>query len=160
MEYLLGVDGVRKGLFCDTAADPLYTEFVNGRRVLVKATHLPTFGRGVELGSGVIVNMGVHHSTVIGDDVMIWHRSVIGHACRIGARSVVAVGCTISGEVTIGEDCYIGSGSVIQPRCNIGDRVMLGSGSNVAHDTVIPDGEVWFGNPAKFQRVNEWRAPR
>ncbi len=49
---------------------------------------------------------------------------------------------------SIGDDTVIGGGSVIGPWINIGSNVLIGMGSVVTKS--VPDGEVWFGNPAKF----------
>lgn len=46
--------------------------------------------------------------------------------------------------------CSIGANSTIVCGVTIGENAMIGAGSVVTHD--IPDGEVWFGNPAKFVR--------
>lgn len=149
----------RRGRFCDLAALPLMAEFRGGRRVLVRAEKGIVIGDNVTLGSHVTVNGGVRCPTRIGDECYLWHGVNIGHDCQVGARTIINVGSILCGEVTIGEYSYIAPGVVIQPRCVIGSRVVVGTGSNVIHDTMIPDGEAWFGNPAKFQRVNKWRPP-
>ena len=148
-----------KGPFCELDAIPLMTTFVGNRRILVPAKSGIIIGDDVTLGTGVIINHGVKRPTTIGDRVYIWHKSVVGHDCIIEDDVVVGVGVCISGEVRIGEYSYIGVGSVISPRVSIGKYCMIGAGSNVIHDTVIPDGEVWCGNPAKKLRLNEWRPP-
>lgn len=49
----------------------------------------------------------------------------------------------------VGRDSAIGGGSTILPGVIIGSRVLIGGGSVVTKN--IPDGEIWFGNPAKFR---------
>lgn len=44
------------------------------------------------------------------------------------------------------EGASIGSGSTILPGITIGKNAMIGAGSVVTKN--VPDGEVWFGNPA------------
>ena len=46
------------------------------------------------------------------------------------------------------EGASIGSGSTILPGITIGKNAMIGAGSVVTKN--VPDGEVWFGNPASF----------
>jgi acetyltransferase-like isoleucine patch superfamily enzyme len=48
------------------------------------------------------------------------------------------------------EGASIGAGSVILGGITIGKKAMIGAGSIVTKD--VPDGELWFGNPAKFIR--------
>ena len=149
----------RHGAFCDFDASPLMTEFREGKRVLMPAKAGVIIGDDVTVGDHVTVNRGVKQPTRVGDRVYLWHKVNIGHDCQIGAGTVINVGAVLCGEVTVGEDTYIAPGAVIQPRCRIGKYVEIGTMSNVIHDTVIPDGEVWFGNPAKRQRLNTWRPP-
>jgi acyl-[acyl carrier protein]--UDP-N-acetylglucosamine O-acyltransferase len=149
----------RKGLFCDLGATPLMAEYEGNRRVLIPATKGIVIGDGVTFGSGVTINNGVKNPTRIGDGCFIWHKVNVGHDRQIGAKSILNVGAVLCGEVVIGENTYVAPGAMIQPRCRIGSYVMIGTMSNVIHDTVIPDGEVWFGNPARRQRLNTWRPP-
>ncbi len=48
------------------------------------------------------------------------------------------------------DNTAIGAGCVILPGIVIGSNCLIGAGSVVTQS--IPDGEVWFGNPATFQR--------
>lgn len=44
----------------------------------------------------------------------------------------------------------IGAGAVILPGITIGDGAVIGAGSVVTRD--VPPGELWYGNPARFQK--------
>jgi len=44
----------------------------------------------------------------------------------------------------------IGAGSTIRCGITIGEKAMIGAGSVVTKD--VPNGELWFGNPARFVR--------
>jgi len=144
---------------CDLAAWPLMTRFDGGARVLVPAEKGVVFGDNVTLGSMVTVNGGVKAPTRVGDDCFLWHGANIGHDCVLGRGVVVNVNAVLCGEVTVGDDTYIAPGAVVQPRCRIGRNVVIGTLANVIHDTVIPDNEVWYGNPARRRRENRWRKP-
>ena len=53
-------------------------------------------------------------------------------------------------KILIKEGASIGAGSVILGGITIGKNTMIGAGSVVTKN--IPDGELWFGNPARFIR--------
>lgn len=52
------------------------------------------------------------------------------------------------GNVHIGKDVFIGLNTIIANAVTIGDSATIGAGSIVIK--VIPVGEIWAGNPAKF----------
>jgi acetyltransferase-like isoleucine patch superfamily enzyme len=51
------------------------------------------------------------------------------------------------------KNASIGAGSVILGGITIGENAMVGAGSVLTKD--IPDGELWYGNPAIFRRKIE-----
>lgn len=53
----------------------------------------------------------------------------------------------------IKKNASIGAGSVILGGITIGENAMVGAGSVLTKD--IPDGELWYGNPATFIRKIE-----
>lgn len=69
----------------------------------------------------------------LGDRVSVGHKTVL-HGCEIGEGALVGMSCTIMDEVKIGKFCLIGAGSL------------------VTEGTVIPDGHLAFGAPAKVVR--------
>ena len=74
-------------------------------------------------------NMPVH----IGNNVTVGHNAVI-HGCTIGDRTLIGMGAVVLDGARIGRDCIIGAGSL------------------VTQGTVIPDGMLAFGSPAKVIR--------
>ena len=78
-------------------------------------------------------DMPVH----IGNNVTIGHNAVV-HGCTIGDRSLIGMGAVILDGVRIGSDCIIGAGSL------------------VTKNTVIPDGSLVMGSPAKIKRNLTW----
>ena len=72
-------------------------------------------------------------STDIGNGV------TVGHSCIIH-------GCTVEDNV------LIGMGSILLDGCKIGKNSIIGAGSLVTKNTVIPDGSMAFGRPAKVVR--------
>ena len=67
----------------------------------------------------------------IGNNVTIGHNAVI-HGCTIGDRTLIGMGTIILDGAKIGTDCIIGAGSL------------------VTKNTVIPDGSLVMGSPAKI----------
>ncbi len=55
--------------------------------------------------------------------------------------------------ITIKKGASIGAGAVVLGGVTIGEKAMIGVGSVVTHD--VPDGELWYGNPARFVRKIE-----
>lgn len=51
------------------------------------------------------------------------------------------------GSIQIGNNCFIGANTTLLPGTKIGDNCIIGACSLV--NSVIPDGEVWAGIPAK-----------
>lgn len=67
---------------------------------------------------------------IIGDDVTVGHGCIL-HGCRIGSGTLIGMGSIIMNGAKIGENCLIGAGSL------------------VTENTVIPDGMLAVGRPAK-----------
>ncbi len=73
----------------------------------------------------------------IGNNVTVGHNAVI-HGCTIGDRTLIGMGAVILDGAKIGNDCIIGAGSL------------------VTKNTVIPDGSLVMGSPAKIKRNLTW----
>ena len=80
-----------------------------------------------------MVHTSPGHSTDIGNGV------TIGHSCIIH-------GCMVK------DNALIGMGSILLDGCVIGENSIIGAGSLVTKNTVIPDGCMAFGRPAKVIR--------
>jgi hypothetical protein len=89
--------------------------------------------------------------TEIGDDTIIGTgSSVIAHSLTVnhdGSRLI------ITSPIKIGARSVIGGSAQIHPGVQIGDDVVVEPSSYVSAFTVIGDGEVWGGNPARFLRM-------
>lgn len=73
----------------------------------------------------------------IGNNVTVGHNAVI-HSCTIGDRTLIGMGAVILDRAQIGNDCIIGAGSL------------------VTKNTIIPDGSLVMGSPAKIKRNLTW----
>ena len=88
--------------------------------------------------------------TEIGDDTIIGaHTHISCHSLTVqpdGSQAYARDPVAIGRRVTVAADCRIALG------VTIGDDSILEPCSNVLPYTVIPAGEVWSGNPARFVR--------
>jgi len=71
--------------------------------------------------------------TYIGDEVTIGHAAVI-HAATIKDRCLIGMGAIILDEVVVEEGAMVAAGAVVPPK------------------KVIPTGQIWGGNPARYMR--------
>ena len=103
---------------------------------------------------------------------------IIGDDCKIQSFCFIPPGVIIGNNVFIGpgvvftnnkyptannpdfvpektfikDGVAIGAGCVILPGITIGNNSLIGAGSVVTEN--VPENEVWFGSPAKYQRKN------
>lgn len=113
-----------------------------------------TLGDGVSIWPNAVLR-GDQNSITVGDKTNIQdnctlHEGLdypltIGEGVTIGHNAIVH-GCTI-GDYTL-----IGMGSIIMNGAKIGKNCLIGAGALVTQNTVIPDGSLAFGNPAKVIR--------
>ena len=88
---------------------------------------------------------------VIGDGTNIQDNSVVHGPVHIGKDVTIGHSCIIHG-CTIEDNSLIGMGSIIMDNARIGKNCIIGAGSLVTEGTVIPDGHLAFGRPAKVIR--------
>ncbi len=90
-------------------------------------------GRFSNLQDHVMLHVGYHSPTFVGDYCSITHRVVL-HGC------------------TIGDNCLIGIGATVMEGAVIGDNCIIAGHSFVADNSVIPANSVVMGTPAKVVR--------
>ena len=90
-------------------------------------------GENSNVQDGCVVHAEEKEPTILGKDVTIGHMTLL-HGCRIGENTLIGMGCIIMNGAKIGKDCIIGAGSLI------------------TFGTVIPDGSLAYGRPAKVVR--------
>lgn len=105
-------------------------------------------GDNVSIGSNTCIDRGTLARTSIGNGVKIDNLVHIAHNVNVGDNCLIVAGSVICGSVKIGEGTYIGANVTIREHLTIGKNCYIGMGSVVTKD--IPDGEMWYGNPAKF----------
>lgn len=102
----------------------------------------PTIGGAS--GGGIYVGEG----TNIQDACMV--TSYEGHT-RIGKYVTVGHSAHIH-SASIGDESLIGMGAVLKPGSVVESQSLVAAGAVVDRDTVIKEGELWAGNPAKKLR--------
>ena len=114
----------------------------------------------VELGDGVSVWFssvvrGDENRIKIGNQTNIQENCTVhveeGHPVLVGERVTVGHNTILHG-CTSGDETMIGMGSIIMNGAEIGTHCFIGAGSLVTEGTVIPDGSLAFGRPAKVVR--------
>lgn len=101
----------------------------------------------VEIGSNTCIDKGSLSDTIIGFNTKINNLCHIAHNVVIGKNVVIAAQVNISGSTTIGDDVWIAPNASLRGQQKIGKNTTIGMGAVVTKD--VPDGETWFGNPAK-----------
>ena len=94
-------------------------------------------GEETNIQENCTVHVSHNKPVSIGNNVTIGHNAVI-HSCTIGDRTLIGMGAVILDGAQIGNDCIIGAGSL------------------VTKNTVIPDGSLVLGSPAKIKRNLTW----
>ncbi len=92
----------------------------------------------------------------VGNNVTVRYASILARGVEVGDGTYICpkvmtnnlnTGQTQIGGAKIGRNCFIGTNTVLQHGISIGDNAITGSLSFVNKN--IPEGEIWFGNPAK-----------
>jgi carbonic anhydrase/acetyltransferase-like protein (isoleucine patch superfamily) len=91
-------------------------------------------GRYTNLQDHVMVHVGYHKPTVVGDYCSITHRVVL-HGCTIGDNCLIAIGATIMEGAVIGENSIVGGHSF------------------VPDNMIVPPNSIVMGTPAKVVRT-------
>ncbi|MDE1174010.1 MAG: gamma carbonic anhydrase family protein [Parvibaculaceae bacterium] len=95
-------------------------------------------GQRTNIQDFVMVHVGAHTPTIIGDNCSITHH------------------CTIHGA-EIGDNCLIGINSTIMDGAKIGANSIVAGHSIVTENTIIPENSIVAGAPAKVIRTRDNR---
>lgn len=89
--------------------------------------------RATNIQENCVFHVDTDRPVIVGNGVTVGHGCII-HGCEIGDHSLIGMGSIVMTGVKIGKNCLIGAGSL------------------VTQNTVIPDGMMAFGRPAKVIR--------
>ena len=135
-------------------------------------------GNNVSIGPFCIVRAGakvgdncrftayceIRENVVIGSGSTMGSRCTISANATIGSNSVIKYGFVLTDTPNlkdgslksvkgVGDNVLIGANVTLMPGFSIGDNSIIGACSQVRAD--IPDGEIWYGSPAKFFKKND-----
>lgn len=108
---------------------------------------------GVVIGDNCYIGANTHIASGSLSDTIIGNGCKINGMCFIGSNDILhdniwITGSTmLAGSVEVGANTTIFSNVVVRDWCKIGENVKIGMGSVVTKE--IPNGETWFGSPAK-----------
>jgi len=95
----------------------------------------------------------IHPQSFIGPDAVVGMDSIINtgaiveHDVEVGKHVNVSPGAVVLGRAHLMDGSFIGGGAVIRDGKTVGRGATVGMGAVVTKD--VPDGEKWYGNPAK-----------
>lgn len=111
-----------------------------GAVVRADSSHPITIGFTSSIGEGSVVTTLKKNETLLTGFPPVTH---VGHYVTVGAGSVLK-SCQVDDLAVIGEKCTILEGSIVE------SNTMLEPGTVVPPYALIPSGQKWAGNPAKF----------
>lgn len=118
----------------------MYGAVVRGDKSTIKIGTLSCVQDKAVIKTVLSLESGFPPDVVIGDHVTIGQGAILT-SCIVGPRS------------------WIGAGAIIGEGCELGQEVIVAAGSVVVPETIIPGGQLWAGNPAKYERdVNDEEA--
>ncbi len=93
-----------------------------------------TIGDGTNVQDNAVLHVAVGHPMRLGKGVTVGHGAIL-HSCSVGDNSLIGMGAIVLNDAVIGRDCLVAAGALVTSR------------------TVIPDGSMVMGAPAKVKRA-------
>lgn len=113
-----------------------------------------TIGRGSSVWYNAVIR-GDESAITVGEDTNIQDNAVLhtSHDLPLVVGSGVTIGhSAILHSCTVGDNTLIGMGAIVLDGASVGRDCIVGAGSLVTGGTVIPDGSMAFGSPARVVR--------
>ncbi len=93
-----------------------------------------SIGSGTNVQDGAVLHTDPGFALTLGKDVTIGHQAML-HGCHVGDGSLVGIQAVVLNGARIGANCLIGAKAL------------------VTENTVVPDGSLVLGSPAKVVRL-------
>lgn len=104
----------------------------------------------VERGALISRLVAVGDEAEIGRLAILNRGALVGHGCVVGIAATVGPGANLAGGSVVGRHATVGMGALLLEGRKIGAWATVGAGSVVTRD--VPDGETWWGSPARRMR--------
>lgn len=93
-----------------------------------------TIGENTNIQDNATLHTSYGHPLRIGSGVTVGHNAIL-HSCTVGDNTLVGMGAIVLDDAVVGRDCIIGAGALVTGR------------------TVVPDGHMALGAPARVKRT-------
>lgn len=114
-----------------------------------------TMGSGCSVWYNAVIR-GDEAPIIIGEDTNIQDNCTLhtsyGHPLQVGSGVTVGHNAILH-SCTVGNNCLIGMGAIVLDDAVIGQNCIVGAGALVTKGTVVPDGFMVLGSPAKVKRA-------
>lgn len=117
---------VRGDVRIEEGASIFYGAVLRGDRAPI------TIGPGSNIQENCVVHVEYDLPVVLGRDVTVGHGAIL-HGCTVGDETLIGMGAILLNGAVIGRHCIVGAGAL------------------VTQNTVIPDGSLVYGSPAKVK---------
>ena len=93
-----------------------------------------TVGENTNIQDNAVLHTSHRAPLIVGSGVTVGHSAIL-HSCTVGDNTLIGMGAIVLDCAEIGRDCIIGAGAL------------------VTGGTVVPDGHMVLGSPAKVVRA-------
>lgn len=93
-----------------------------------------TVGENTNIQDCAVLHTSAGHPLVVGSGVTVGHSAIL-HSCTVGDNTLIGMGAIVLDDANVGRNCIIGAGAL------------------VAKGTVVPDGSMFLGSPARLKRM-------
>ena len=128
-------------------ADGYGFEHIDGRHQKIEQLGIVRIDNDVEIGANTTIDRARFGETVIGEGTKIDNQVQIGHNVKIGRHCLVVAQVGIAGSTVVGDYVTLAARAGIGGHLKLGDKSTVGGKAGLISD--LPEGETWFGYPAK-----------
>jgi len=93
-----------------------------------------TVGRRTNVQDNCVLHADRGFPLLLGSDVTVGHGAIL-HGCTVGDNTIIGMGAVVLNGARVGKNCIVGAGAL------------------VTQNTVIPDGSLGVGSPARVKRL-------
>jgi UDP-3-O-[3-hydroxymyristoyl] glucosamine N-acyltransferase len=104
---------------------------------------------GAIIGANVVIAIGAHGDTIIGENCLIMNKALIGHNVQIGNDCEIGADSNLCGYSQIGDRTRIKTAVTIRNRAVISHDVTIGMGAVVTKNITEPG--MYYGHPARIK---------